>query len=125
MDIQERIKMIMKMNNLTASSFAEKIGVQRSSISHILSGRNKPSIDFLEKTLKTFPKVNGDWLIMGKVHQTAEKREEQKTTDTKEVIKPSEKENKESTNDSASNMDKKIERIIVFYRDGTFVETKP
>ncbi len=51
---------------MSSSKFADVIGVQRSSISHILSGRNKPSFDFLQKTLKAFPLLNADWLILAK-----------------------------------------------------------
>ena len=53
----------MKLNNLSASAFADKIEVQRSSISHILSGRNKPSLEFIQKVLTAFPKVSSDWLL--------------------------------------------------------------
>ena len=65
MDIKERLIKIITSEGLTSSSFADSIGVQRSSISHILSGRNKPSIDFLEKVFAAYPKYNAEWLIMG------------------------------------------------------------
>jgi hypothetical protein len=54
------------MEQINPSKFADLIGVQRSSVSHILSGRNKPSFDFLEKTLKAFPGLKADWLVLGK-----------------------------------------------------------
>lgn len=60
-----RILKLLKEENLTASQFADLIDVQRSSMSHILSGRNNPSLDFVHKTLKAFPKVNTDWLMSG------------------------------------------------------------
>lgn len=60
-----RLQMLMKENELTASSFADKIGVQRSSISHILSGRNKPSLDFLAKIEHNFDRVSFHWLLTG------------------------------------------------------------
>jgi antitoxin component HigA of HigAB toxin-antitoxin module len=50
---------------LNASAFADKIGVQRSSLSHLLSGRNKPSLDFI-KILDVFPDVDLYWMINGK-----------------------------------------------------------
>jgi transcriptional regulator with XRE-family HTH domain len=56
----------MEQLKVSPSEFAERIGVQRSSISHVLSGRNKPSIDFLEKILNTFPDIDANWLITGK-----------------------------------------------------------
>ncbi len=60
-----RILQILKEENLTASQFADIIDVQRSSMSHILSGRNNPSLDFVHKILKAFPNINTDWLMFG------------------------------------------------------------
>ncbi len=60
-----RILKILKEENLTASQFADAIDVQRSSMSHILSGRNNPSLDFVNKILKAFPLLNTDWLMSG------------------------------------------------------------
>lgn len=56
----------MKSQNLTSSQFADKLGVQRSGLSHILSGRNKPSLDFVLKVLAGFPDLNPQWLLQGK-----------------------------------------------------------
>ena len=64
--IVSRIEEVRKNNQLTAASFATKIGVQRSAISHILSGRNKPSLEFLMKIHDSFDEVNLEWLILGK-----------------------------------------------------------
>lgn len=64
--IQERIIELMAYLKLTAGALAESIGVQPSSVSHILSGRNKPSLDFVNKLLVCFPQVNYDWLVNGK-----------------------------------------------------------
>ncbi|MFZ4401267.1 MAG: helix-turn-helix transcriptional regulator [Bacteroidales bacterium] len=61
-----RIILILKTQNLSSSQFADEIGVQRSSISHILSGRNNPSLEFVMKVLKRFPDINSDWIISGK-----------------------------------------------------------
>lgn len=65
MELKDRIIKIISSEGLTSSVFADTIGVQRSSISHIISGRNKPSLDFLQKTLINFPKYKAEWLIMG------------------------------------------------------------
>jgi len=64
--IQERITELMAYLKLTAGALAERIGVQPSSVSHILSGRNKPSLDFVNKLLVCFPQVNYDWLVNGR-----------------------------------------------------------
>lgn len=61
-----RIKQIIQVKNFTYSHFADHIGIPRSTISHILSGRNKPSLDVVQKILDTFPDISTEWLIMGK-----------------------------------------------------------
>ena len=61
----ERIKKLIKYKKLNSSQFAEAIGVQRSSISHILSGRNNPSLDFVLKIIETFPEIETEWLLFG------------------------------------------------------------
>lgn len=64
-DLITRIKTLMDQHELNASSFAETIGVQRSSISHVLSGRNKPSLEFLAKIETAFDEVSFEWLLKG------------------------------------------------------------
>jgi transcriptional regulator with XRE-family HTH domain len=59
----EKIEQILNYYNLSASQFAEKIGVQRSSLSHLLSGRNKPSLDFVIKIVEEFPEVDLYWFL--------------------------------------------------------------
>ncbi len=65
MDIAERINTIIRHYGYTASEFADTIEVPRSSISHITSGRNKPSLDFVIKVKNRFPEIRWDWLIDG------------------------------------------------------------
>lgn len=62
--LEDRLLKLLDTEQLSSSKFADVIGVQRSSVSHILTGRNKPSFDFLQKTLKAFPMLNADWLIL-------------------------------------------------------------
>ena len=66
MNLNERISEIINYSQLSASEFADEIEVQRSNISHITSGRNKPSLDFLMKINERFPELQWDWLILGK-----------------------------------------------------------
>ncbi|NAY91028.1 helix-turn-helix domain-containing protein [Muricauda sp. JGD-17] len=61
-----RLQRVIEHYGLTVSAFADHIGVQRSSVSHVLSGRNKPSLDFVMKLVKTYPEVNLYWLLNGK-----------------------------------------------------------
>lgn len=65
-DFIKRLEIILDYYGLNASSFADKIGVQRSSLSHLLSGRNKPSLDFILKILDVFPDVDLYWILNGK-----------------------------------------------------------
>ncbi len=64
--MKDRILKILDKENISAAKFADVLGVQRSSISHILSGRNKPSLDFVQRILQKFPEINSDWLLFGK-----------------------------------------------------------
>ncbi len=125
MSIKDRLQMVIKMNNLSNASFADRVGVQRSSISHIMAGRNKPSLDFIQKTLDAFPKVNAQWLITGKQSgkdkvvsysdNSTEPPENDHSTFQKEVV----------PNELSGTAEKEIERIVVFYKDGTFKDTFP
>jgi len=64
--MKERISEFLKRENKSSALFAEEIGVQPSGISHILSGRNRPSLDFVLKMLETYPYININWLLFGK-----------------------------------------------------------
>lgn len=116
-DFAKRLEKVIDFYGETASSFSEKIGVQRSSISHILSGRNKPSLDFVLKVLAEYPEVELYWLLNGKGNFPS--------TSTAEISKSSKKEIQTSSiPPKASKIqesdDKAIERIVIFYKDGTF-----
>ena len=63
--MKERLVQLLDLEQFTPSKFADIIGVQRSSVSHVISGRNNPSYDFLQKTLKAFPGLNAEWLMTG------------------------------------------------------------
>ena len=115
LDFTNRLKKILNYHQLTASLFADKIGVQRSSISHILSGRNKPSLDFILKVTNTFTDVDIYWLLNGK----GAFPKEQGTTN--KVFLPDDSSIVETINSKSS---KKMNRIVVFYEDGTFEEYK-
>ncbi|MCX6286028.1 MAG: helix-turn-helix transcriptional regulator [Bacteroidetes bacterium] len=62
----ERLLELMRMKNLSSSQLADAIKVQRSGISHFVSGRNKPSLEFILRILNYFPDLNPDWLLFGK-----------------------------------------------------------
>jgi len=66
MIMKDRIAHIIRAKNLTATEFAERLGIQPSGVSHLLSGRNNPSLDFVKRLKETFPEYNLDWIIFGK-----------------------------------------------------------
>lgn len=134
-EFSERLSIVINHFGLSASSFAEQIGVQRSSISHLLSGRNKPSLDFVLKVLKEFPEVSLYWLMNGtgsfpKKEVQKEQKQISKTVE-KPVSSPVQPKmapielgaTKNPIDDSQET--KEIERIVVFYNDGTFKNYKP
>ena len=63
MDLNDKIKLILAGKNLSPSLFADEIGIQRSSMSHILAGRNKPSLDIVQKIVKRFPELGTNWIL--------------------------------------------------------------
>ncbi|WP_191859634.1 helix-turn-helix domain-containing protein [Hanstruepera ponticola] len=110
-DFSKRLEKVIDFYGETASSFAEKIGVQRSSISHILSGRNKPSLDFVMKVLSSYPEVELYWLLNGKGNFP-------------KMVEPTISKNESSEHQNSFQKqitsDQDIERIVIFFKDGTF-----
>lgn len=62
----DRLKKLMNEKNLSATQFSEEVGIQRSALSHVLSGRNKPSLDFMLKVKNQYQEIELDWLLLGK-----------------------------------------------------------
>ena len=62
--MREKLQQLMNAEQLTGSKLAEYLGIQPSSISHIMGGRNKPSLDFVQKILQRYPRINPDWLLL-------------------------------------------------------------
>lgn len=117
----------MEYHDLSAASFADKIDVGRSSISHLLSGRNKPSLDFVMKIVSAFPDVELYWLLNGK--GSFPKKEEKAPSPvapkpvstppppTRDLFSPSES---MAAAMAPGDDRKEIRRIVIFYSDGTF-----
>lgn len=64
--MKTRLQQFLAAENISQSQFADTIAVARASVSHILSGRNKPSYEFLQNILKHYPNVNSEWLLTGR-----------------------------------------------------------
>ena len=143
--MKDRIMELLNTEGLSASKFADIVGVQRSSMSHILSGRNNPSLDFIQKVMRSFPHVNGDWLISGRGEMTKNQgspslfqeaiNDETPTpysASQPPKLKKEVAENPHNKPDQAPELDlsafvsgKKIEKVVVFYTDKTFREYNP
>ncbi len=131
-----RIQLILKTKNLSPTRFADAIQVQRSGISHILSGRNKPSLDFMMKILSTYPEINPDWLLFGKGEMfLSSKKKKTKDeiipevgkTDSSQIVKDEDPPEYKTTPKQIKGKKEKsgIEKIIVFYNDNSFEEYSP
>ena len=66
MKMNDRLEQFLAAENITQAAFADKINVARASVSHILSGRNKPGYEFFASLVKNYPSLNIEWLISGK-----------------------------------------------------------
>lgn len=144
-----RINTILDYYSLSASAFADALGVQRSGLSHLMSGRNKPSLDLVMKISETYPEVNLYWLLNGTGSFPAKENTSAQLTPTpaptvKKVHEDSlyghepdlfsapDFTNKEKNIteqvpvlESTINYSRGIERIVVFYKDGTFKNYNP
>lgn len=110
--------MIIESHGMTAGAFADKIGVQRSNVSHVLSGRNKPGFEFLEKIVQAFPKVQAHWLLTGK--QTA-------APTSMEIIPEVVQHQPEAAKEpvKTEKKERKVVKIVTFYDDFTFDSYMP
>ena len=116
-----RLEEIMENYQLNAAGFAERIGVQRSSVSHILSKRNKPSLEFILKIHNSFEEVKLDWLLLGTLNLS---KSPNLNLENKDSIKESSTENLEMLKPLVKQpLDAEREvivQIIQLYEDGSF-----
>mgnify|MGYP000085095845 CR=1 FL=1 len=117
-DFGNRLQKIIDFYNISATELSSQISFNRSTISHLLSGRNKPSLDFVMKVLQKFPEVELYWLLNGvgkfpkeieSMNNTASPRpkfEDDITIKEKNVQEPS--------------FSKEIDRVVIFFKDGSF-----
>jgi DNA-binding XRE family transcriptional regulator len=144
-DFVKRLEIILEYYALNASSFADKIGVQRSSMSHLLSGRNKPSLDFVMKITEVFPEVDLYWILNGTGSFPRNNEEILETTKTPAPISSNEnlttgdlfseinyeagktemKIASETKNQNLISEESEIEKIVIFYKNGTFKAYNP
>lgn len=140
-EMKDRIAHIIRAKNLTAAEFAFRIGIQPSNVSHLLSGRNNPSLDFVKKLKETFPEYNLDWLVMGRGPITVSEPlvEPIPSVEHSPIVEPQEKPSDsmaedslfEPTQDVVSNVPtamsqkSELKQIIFVYSDHTFESILP
>lgn len=83
-----RINLILRAKNITARQFAEEIGIQPSGMSHILSGRNNPSLDFVTKVIRRYPEIDANWLLLGRGEMYASQSASQQPVSPVEMVHP-------------------------------------
>ncbi len=105
--MNRRLQQFLEAENITQSLFADTLGVTRASISHILSGRNRPGFDFLESIALHYPEISLEWLLTGrgKMYRETEKTATEAPPTPIPQLPP-----------------RKVSRIVVFYDDNTFDE---
>lgn len=143
--MRERIKQIMKNENLSPAKFADRLQINRANVSHILNGRNNPSLDVVTKILSGMPYINTEWLINGtgqmykdgfdmdaisKEHDlfhlspatTSTSQEKVVKSEGFDVNKPEKSIQIVENNiiEAQKSSDKKIRQIIIYYSDSTF-----
>ena len=118
-DFIARIQKIMNYYSLTASALADQLGVLRSSISHLLSERNKPSLDFVLKIINKYPEIDLYWLLYGKGTFPKEEVKNPKESIPNEIIFPPSLEEKSYVKQEVLE-ENEIQKIVFFYKDKTF-----
>lgn len=126
-NFSKRLEKILEFYGLTAAALAEEIDFNRSTISHLVSGRNRPSLEFVMKLLQKFPELDMDWLVLGKGNfpttsspssKSLEKKAKPVIEKQPELFSDLPEENIHALiNDSSK---KEIERITIFFKDGTY-----
>jgi transcriptional regulator with XRE-family HTH domain len=148
--MKDRIKQIMENEHLTPARFADKLQINRAIISHILNGRNNPSLDVVTRILDDMPHINPEWLLKGTGNMYKENVVADKLSDEPDLFRqPVVKTGREPDNaekpremdvklpasfaqfaenkstDSVKAVDKKITQIIIYYSDHTFETFTP
>jgi transcriptional regulator with XRE-family HTH domain len=136
--MRERIIEFLKAENKSSAQFAEEIGVQPSGISHIISGRNKPSLDFVIKMLEKYPFLSTEWLLFGRGNMYNDQSMQElfdkssftlpsneKVTDKRDIDTTDNKNADVINLNTSKKKEASITRIILFYNDNSFQEYYP
>lgn len=120
-DFGIRLQKILDYYNISAAELSNQIKFNRSTISHLLSGRNKPSLDFVMRVLQKYPEVELYWLLNGKGSFPSITKKSISATRIEPIL-TSNKHLTNLTSNSISNAD--VDQIVIFFKDGTFKSYK-
>ena len=146
--MKNRIKKIIEYENISYTKFADVVGIQRSGVSHLISGRNNPSLEVIQKIAEAFDYISIEWLLLGKGKMIKEEKTDKQGSLFSDIINNEdieEADNSETKNnsDSVKNSEldtvqnilsdsqetkikeKKILRVLIFYSDKTFSDFIP
>ena len=131
---KERLETLMRYEGLSLSQFANEINIQGSTLSHIMNGRNNPSLDVVKRILDRFPSINPDWLIFGREpmrRQISKSQEIPSLFDMEEISTPEQTQQQQVPTEiketsqqpiNVQNNYKEITKVIIFYSDNTYEE---
>ena len=111
-EIRDRLSEILAHNQMSSSAFADFLEIQRSNMSHYLSGRNKPGVDILQKILDKFPDINAEWLLLG--------RGEMSKTEPSNIFSSHNYPPVQAPVVNKIVQNRKIDKITVYFDDGTY-----
>src|SRR5687768_7416196 len=124
--LNNKIKNILLIKDLSPSRFADEIGVQRSSISHILSGRNKPSLEIVQRIIRRFPDLGMEWILEEDESEIEEDNDDRKNEKSLSSLKSQSADLNKTTDaiikETSATNTRQIEKILIFYTDKTFTE---
>ncbi len=148
--MEDRIRLLLEKEQLSSAEFADRIGIQRPTVSHVLSGRNKPGYTFLQRILTSFPSISARWLLLGEGEMYTNRPKQSPPADLfathhnvndssdavpyksklttttaqqKSYLPTSEKQPETERKEVKQRVE--IEKIVVFYSDKTFGEYFP
>ena len=129
MNERQRLEQVIESEKMTAKQFAQEVGIQAGTISNILSGRNNPSLDVLQRVLNRFRSLSSDWLILGvgPMYRQNGAVVEQSLFDVRPEEAPQVADTQKTEQSPAPSKTeptpvKLVDKILIFYTDGTFEE---
>ena len=130
MNERDRVLQVMQSEGMNAKQFCQEVGISQGTLSNIMGGRNKPSLDVMQAILRRFRAVSCDWLIMGVGNMYLSGNDELSNSSLfpKEIIEapsvelPATHQSALLPNEEQASSCRSVDKILIFYTDGTFEE---